>query len=212
MPASVRVGLALTFLLVLPLHVRAQESGEGAVSLALGTVAPDAALEDLDGNDVQLFQYVEGKPALIEFWATWCELCEELQPELDEVQARYGDRVTIVAVAVSVAQSRRRVRRHVEDHETGYPYLWGRPQGGPAGLQRSRDIARPYARCPGESDVHRRRRLTGPSECRGAATGWLKTLTTRCVPFLLRSALAQSAFSMLQPPGGDHPESGGYRR
>ena len=27
-------------------------------------------------------------------------------------------------MAVAVAQSLRRVRRHVEDHDPGYPYLW----------------------------------------------------------------------------------------
>ena len=30
----------------------------------------------------------------------------------------------MVAVAVAVAQSQRRVRRHVEEHGAGYPYLW----------------------------------------------------------------------------------------
>ncbi len=29
-----------------------------------------------------------------------------------------------MAVAVAVAQSRRRVRRHVDEHDPGYPYLW----------------------------------------------------------------------------------------
>ena len=29
-----------------------------------------------------------------------------------------------VAVAVAVAQTPRRVRRHVEEHDPGYPYLW----------------------------------------------------------------------------------------
>jgi thiol-disulfide isomerase/thioredoxin len=94
------------------------------VALPIGTQAPPAALEDLDGNAVQLLDYVEGKPTLIEFWATWCENCEALQPQLDRIQASDGDRLNIVAVAVAVAQSVRRVARHVEAHDPGYPYLW----------------------------------------------------------------------------------------
>ncbi|MDX1494438.1 MAG: TlpA disulfide reductase family protein, partial [Longimicrobiales bacterium] len=97
----------------------------GGVSLALGTQAPDAEVETLDGEAVSLLDFVEpGKPALIEFWATWCEQCEALQPQLDEVQARYGDDVSVVAVAVGVSQSPRRVRRHLEEHDPGYPFLY----------------------------------------------------------------------------------------
>jgi len=94
------------------------------VSLPVGTAAPSAAVEDLDGNAVELLDYVRGKPALIEFWATWCENCEALQPQMDRIQESYADRVRVVAVAVAVAQSVRRVKRHLASHDPGYPYLW----------------------------------------------------------------------------------------
>lgn len=97
----------------------------GGVSLALGTEGPTAELEDLDGNGVSLLDFIEpGQPAVLEFWATWCEQCEALQPQLDQMQADYGDQVSIIAVAVGVSQSARRVRRHVEGHDPGYPYLY----------------------------------------------------------------------------------------
>ena len=100
------------------------QAGAGQVSLAAGTQGPDATLQDLDGNEIQLLDYAAGKPTLIEFWAAWCEQCEGLQPEIDRVQADFGDRVNVVAVAVAVAQSLRRVRRHAEAHAAEYPYLW----------------------------------------------------------------------------------------
>ena len=85
----------------------------------------EAELEDLDGNAVRLEDFVEaGQPAVLEFWATWCEQCEALQPQMDEIQERFGERVSIVAVAVGVAQSPRRIRRHLADHDPGYPYLF----------------------------------------------------------------------------------------
>ena len=125
MSSRASVASTLVLLLALPLSARAQAGGEGGVSLPIGSDAPTAALEDLDGNAVDLATYVpRGKPAIIEFWATWCELCEALQPQLDRIQSMHGDDVNIVAVAVGVAQTVRRIQRHLADHDPGYPYLF----------------------------------------------------------------------------------------
>lgn len=123
-PEASRIPWLLTAVLLLsPASLRAQ-AGEGEVGLALGTPVPAVALEDLEGNPVELLDLVRGRPAVIEFWATWCEQCEALQPQMDRVHAMYGDRVQVVAVAVAVAQTVRRVQRHLEDHDPGYPFLW----------------------------------------------------------------------------------------
>jgi thiol-disulfide isomerase/thioredoxin len=117
--------LALTlFPLTLVVQGNLSAQGEGAVSLPVGSETPAAALQDLDGDPVQLLDYIGEGPTLIEFWAVWCENCEALQPQLDQIRATYGDRLNVVAVAVAVAQSLRRVRRHVEEHDPDYPYLW----------------------------------------------------------------------------------------
>ena len=100
-------------------------AGGQEVALAVGTQAPAAALEDLDGNPVQLLDFVqEGKPTLLEFWASWCENCEALEPQMEQIQTQWGERVNVVAVAVAVSQSQRRVKRHAEDQGAAYPYLW----------------------------------------------------------------------------------------
>jgi thiol-disulfide isomerase/thioredoxin len=114
------LGLGPAMLGLGPAMLGAQE-----VSLPLGTQAPPAALEDLDGNPVQLLDFVEeGKPTLMEFWASWCENCEALQPQMEEIARRWGSLVNVVAVAVAVGQNQRRVKRHLGDHAPGYLYLW----------------------------------------------------------------------------------------
>lgn len=112
MIARARLRLAAAFFagtlaFVAPRMVRAQDSG-----LAIGSSAPSATLQTLDGKTVDLAQVAKG-PAVIEFWATWCENCEHLLPAMKKAQATYGDRVKFVAVAVSVNQSVNRVKLHV---------------------------------------------------------------------------------------------------
>jgi thiol-disulfide isomerase/thioredoxin len=90
---------------------RAQESG-----IEVGTVAPAATVETLDGKSANLSQYVGKGPVLIEFWATWCENCHELEPTLKAVAQKYAGKVKFVGVAVSVNQSAERVKLFVAKH------------------------------------------------------------------------------------------------
>lgn len=93
--------------------------------LDLGTVAPGAAVQTLDGKPVDLKAVIgKGQPAVIEFWATWCENCEELLPTWRAAEAKYRGKVKFVGVSVSVNQSVRRVQLHVAKHQVPGIQLW----------------------------------------------------------------------------------------
>lgn len=94
-----------------PRLARAQDMG-----IEVGAKAPGAKVYTLDGKQTDLAQYIGKSPVLMEFWATWCPNCRELEPTLKSVAAKYGKRVRFVGVAVSVNQSPARVKAFVAKH------------------------------------------------------------------------------------------------
>ena len=99
--------------------VQAQEAG-----IPVGAKAPVVTVRDLDGKAVDLGQYIGKKPVFLEFWATWCELCEELRPRVRAAKAAYGDQVEFFGVNVTVNQSRDRVRRYLEKNQPPFRTLY----------------------------------------------------------------------------------------
>jgi len=96
------------------------------IGLDLGTTAPTANVETLDGKPTDLATYIGKKPALLEFWATWCANCHELEPTMKAMHAKYGDRVAFVGVAVSVNQSPERVKAYVAKHQLPWAQVFDR--------------------------------------------------------------------------------------
>lgn len=71
---------------------------------------------DLDGNTIDLADYIGKQLVLLEFWATWCPLCAQLAPRIDAAYERFGDEVAVITVAVGINQDVRSIRGHLEDH------------------------------------------------------------------------------------------------
>jgi thiol-disulfide isomerase/thioredoxin len=105
--ALAAVGVALA----LPAAARAQDLG-----IQIGATAPAAVVTTLDGKDANLSQYIGKTPMLIEFWATWCPNCKELEPTLIETAKKYGARVKFIGVAVSVNENPAHVKAFVAKH------------------------------------------------------------------------------------------------
>ena len=106
-----RLATTASMLCVIATSLRAQESG-----IPVGSVAPAAALETLEGKPADLSTYLKKGPVVMEFWATWCGNCKELEPALLAAQKKYAGKVQFVGVSVSVNQSPELVRRYVAKH------------------------------------------------------------------------------------------------
>jgi len=66
-------------------------------------LAPLFTLPNLDGDDVSLAEY-QGSVVIIDFWATWCEPCLRMFPEIHALQQAYADR-GVVLLVVSLDKS-----------------------------------------------------------------------------------------------------------
>jgi thiol-disulfide isomerase/thioredoxin len=97
----------------------AQESG-----IPVGAAAPAVKVNDLDGKPVDLGQFIGKRALFLEFWATWCELCEELLPRVRAAQTAYGSQVEFIGVNVTVNQSPERVRKYLQTHKPGFHTLY----------------------------------------------------------------------------------------
>ena len=108
---------SLFFALVLASLASQVIAQEETIGVPLGSViTTPIPVQDIDGNPVNLADYIGKKPAVVEFWATWCALCSKLMPQLQDAKAKHGDNVEILIVAVGVGQSRNSVKRHVSEH------------------------------------------------------------------------------------------------
>ncbi len=102
-----------------PLHAQDDDVG-----IAVGATPAAPTIETLDGAPVDLAQYVGKKPVLLEFWATWCPICQALLPRMTAAHAKYGDRVTFLVVGVAVNESKSSIKRHLAAHPMPFQFLW----------------------------------------------------------------------------------------
>ena len=101
--------------------VQAQEAG-----ISVGAQAPAAPVETLDGKTANLSQYIGHKPVVLEFWATWCPLCKQLEPALQAAREKYGDRVTFVSVGVNSNQTPEKQQAYATEKHIGGAFVFDR--------------------------------------------------------------------------------------
>lgn len=74
-----------------------------------------------------LLTTLQGKPVVVNFWATWCAPCRDEMPALDRLRGRRSD---VVVLTVAMHDSRSQVARFAEDHLLDLPVFLD-----PEGLQ-----------------------------------------------------------------------------
>ncbi len=103
------VGVAAALLLAAAGSATAQSKG-----LKVGDRAPTLSLPTLDGQSVDLADHIGKGPVLIEFWATWCPLCRQMEPTYRALADKYGRDLQMLFIVVPTNQTPERAKQYVE--------------------------------------------------------------------------------------------------
>lgn len=89
-----------------------------------GKAVPNVALKDVNGNEVKTGELSnDGKPMIINFWATWCSPCKRELEAISEVYDDWVDETGVVLYAVSIddEKTKSRVKPYVDGK--GWDYI-----------------------------------------------------------------------------------------
>lgn len=96
------------------------------LGIAVGEKAPGGPLETMTGQTVDLSTMLGKTPVVIEFWATWCGNCKQLEPAMRKAMTTHAGKVRFVTVAVSINQSYERVKAWQAANKLGGELLYDR--------------------------------------------------------------------------------------
>ena len=106
---------------------------EGLAVAKRGGPVPTITLPDLAGTPRTLPGDFDGRPLVVNLWASWCGPCIEEMPELDRYAAEQGDRgVQVVGIALDDPAA---VADFLERIPVRYPILIDAPGPRDAGVQ-----------------------------------------------------------------------------
>jgi len=77
---------------------------------------------------------LQGKPVLVEIYASWCPACQQVQPVLESVRDREGDAIHLVQFDVSTPASARRSAARADELGLGAFYRSHRSQTSLVGI------------------------------------------------------------------------------
>lgn len=105
-------------------RVAAQRKAPAAVDRNANAAEPyNFELRRLDASTLKLAE-LKGKVLVLNFWATWCLPCREMEPLFEQVQGRYAGKSEAVFLAVNGDEDESLVKPYVEKEKMRAPVVF----------------------------------------------------------------------------------------
>lgn len=128
------VSAVIIFLTISVADAFAQTKKSKPKSATQTAVANLPKVTQIDETALQKLLKPNGKPLLVNFWATWCDPCREEFPDLVKIAADYKDKIDVVTISLDdLAEITRDVPKFLAEMKSESPaYLLKVPDEGAA--------------------------------------------------------------------------------
>lgn len=114
-----------------------------ALAQSAGTPAPDFRLYNTAGKLVKLSGF-KGKPVVLNFWATWCVVCNAELPEMMRVAAKLRGEFVFLGVHRDESVPNAQVAEHAKSHHHAFTALMVNPPNGKTDSDSIPDVVKRY--------------------------------------------------------------------
>ncbi|MBJ6362534.1 TlpA family protein disulfide reductase [Paenibacillus sp. MAHUQ-46] len=114
--------VAIAVLTVLAVFQSSTPTGNKEELPKEGYKAPQISLNGLDGKTYS-FESLNGKPVIINFWASWCGPCKTEAPDLVRTYEKYSKQIEIYAVNITAVDSLDEAKAFVAEYGFSFPVL-----------------------------------------------------------------------------------------
>ena len=114
---SVALFCAVTAGSAVPLH-----AGMAGMKIPVDAPAPDFTLKGLDGKEYTLSSYKGKKVVMIDFWATWCNICKREMPVLESTYQEYKDK-GVEFLGIALDENIKQITKIITQKGVTYPIL-----------------------------------------------------------------------------------------
>lgn len=95
-----------------------------AMRVKIGEKSPDFRLKDvMTGKTVTLSEFAGKKVVMLEFWATWCDICVREMPSLNKLHSAWKGKGFELLSIVLPSGNIEDIRKIVRKHKVGYAVL-----------------------------------------------------------------------------------------
>ena len=110
---------------VSPAVTENEEEAEVEDENTQSNMAPDFTVLDMDGNEVNLYDYL-GKPIVLNFWASWCGVCTYGLPTFVEAHSLYGEEINFLMVNLTDGnqETLESAKNYIAENEYSLPFYF----------------------------------------------------------------------------------------